>query len=195
MEDEQVRRPGSVRAATAGQGRFPCPGRSVADREALADVGRLLEFVDGGDRVILPGNVAPLVAGQKLILAQPELAGALARSNRRRGREVGPIEVLFLPQEVEKFAAFGRLGLVGGGKLRRVDELDARRDFDWISMTTSPGAVKSAPDRRQVSVGKPEGAPDPYSAGCPTRIVLDRIGDKWTVLVLGILRDKSMRFN
>jgi len=25
--------------------------------------------------------------------------------------------------------------------------------------------------------------------------VLDRIGDKWTVLVLGILRDKSMRFN
>ena len=28
---------------------------------------------------------------------------------------------------------------------------------------------------------------DPYSAGCPSRQLLDRIGDKWTVLVLGSL--------
>ncbi|MFJ4918346.1 winged helix-turn-helix transcriptional regulator [Streptomyces sp. NPDC088725] len=28
---------------------------------------------------------------------------------------------------------------------------------------------------------------DPYERGCPSRDVLDRIGDKWTVLVLGEL--------
>lgn len=36
---------------------------------------------------------------------------------------------------------------------------------------------------------------NPYSANCPTRVVLDRIADKWTVLVLGLLSDRPMRFN
>jgi DNA-binding HxlR family transcriptional regulator len=35
---------------------------------------------------------------------------------------------------------------------------------------------------------------DPYAADCPSRQVLDRIGDRWTVLVLGSLRDGSRRF-
>ncbi|MDX3850779.1 helix-turn-helix domain-containing protein [Streptomyces sp. AK02-01A] len=30
---------------------------------------------------------------------------------------------------------------------------------------------------------------DPYASGCPSRDVLDRIGDKWTVLVLGELAE------
>ncbi len=34
-----------------------------------------------------------------------------------------------------------------------------------------------------------------YSATCPTRLVLDRIADKWTVLVLGLLAGQPMRFN
>jgi len=36
---------------------------------------------------------------------------------------------------------------------------------------------------------------DPYSAACPTRLLLDRIADKWTVLVLGLLSDGPVRFN
>ena len=36
---------------------------------------------------------------------------------------------------------------------------------------------------------------DPYSDKCPTRLVLDRIGDKWTVLVLGLLGSGPVRFN
>jgi DNA-binding HxlR family transcriptional regulator len=36
---------------------------------------------------------------------------------------------------------------------------------------------------------------DPYSDKCPTRLVLDRIGDKWTVLVLGLLGNGPVRFN
>ena len=35
---------------------------------------------------------------------------------------------------------------------------------------------------------------DPYVAGCPSRQVLDRVGDRWTVLVLGALRDGPLRF-
>ena len=37
--------------------------------------------------------------------------------------------------------------------------------------------------------------PDVYSADCPTRRILDRIGDKWAVLILLLLRGEPMRFN
>ena len=34
-----------------------------------------------------------------------------------------------------------------------------------------------------------------YADTCPTRLVLDRIADKWAVLVLGLLGDGPVRFN
>jgi DNA-binding HxlR family transcriptional regulator len=34
-----------------------------------------------------------------------------------------------------------------------------------------------------------------YNKNCPTRMVLDRIADKWTVLVIGLLADGTKRFN
>ena len=37
--------------------------------------------------------------------------------------------------------------------------------------------------------------PNAYSAACPTRQILDRVGDKWAVLILLLLRDEPMRFN
>ncbi len=61
-----------------------------------------------------------------------------------------------------------------------------------------PDPVKNALSRDQVSRGKPEATalpPDPYHSGCPTRLLLDRIGDKWTVLVIGLLQRGPMRFN
>lgn len=33
-----------------------------------------------------------------------------------------------------------------------------------------------------------------YEAGCPTRLVLDRIADKWTVLIVGRLAPGARRF-
>ncbi|MCH1868491.1 helix-turn-helix domain-containing protein [Nocardioides sp. CFH 31398] len=36
--------------------------------------------------------------------------------------------------------------------------------------------------------------PDPYSRQCPSRQLLDRIGDKWTVLVLGVLAPGPRRY-
>jgi DNA-binding HxlR family transcriptional regulator len=36
-------------------------------------------------------------------------------------------------------------------------------------------------------VTEPTSSRDPYARGCPSRDLLDRIGDKWTVLVLGEL--------
>ena len=35
---------------------------------------------------------------------------------------------------------------------------------------------------------------NPYDRNCPTRRVLDRIGDRWTVLVVGSLSDGSLRY-
>lgn len=34
-----------------------------------------------------------------------------------------------------------------------------------------------------------------YASECPTRVVLDRIADKWTVLILGLLGQHPWRFN
>jgi DNA-binding HxlR family transcriptional regulator len=34
-----------------------------------------------------------------------------------------------------------------------------------------------------------------YSADCPTRQILDRVGDKWAVLILLLLREEPVRFN
>lgn len=34
-----------------------------------------------------------------------------------------------------------------------------------------------------------------YQQNCPTRAVLNRIADKWTMLVLGLLTEQPMRFN
>lgn len=36
---------------------------------------------------------------------------------------------------------------------------------------------------------------NPYHAGCPTRRILDRIGDRWTVLVVGMLGEGTARFS
>ncbi|MGH3168616.1 MAG: winged helix-turn-helix transcriptional regulator [Trebonia sp.] len=35
----------------------------------------------------------------------------------------------------------------------------------------------------------------PYRADCPTRQILDRIGDRWTVLIVGVLWDGPARFS
>ncbi len=36
---------------------------------------------------------------------------------------------------------------------------------------------------------------NPYDRNCPTRKLLDRIGDRWTVLVVGSLSDGPLRFS
>jgi DNA-binding HxlR family transcriptional regulator len=36
--------------------------------------------------------------------------------------------------------------------------------------------------------------PNPYGADCPTRRALDRIGDKWSVLIVGLLAQRTHRF-
>jgi DNA-binding HxlR family transcriptional regulator len=41
----------------------------------------------------------------------------------------------------------------------------------------------------------PAKAGNAYAGTCPTRLVLDRIADKWAVLVLGLLTDGPVRFN
>jgi DNA-binding HxlR family transcriptional regulator len=37
--------------------------------------------------------------------------------------------------------------------------------------------------------------PNPYDANCPTRTVLDRIGDRWTTLVVLLLAERPRRFS
>ena len=43
--------------------------------------------------------------------------------------------------------------------------------------------------------GQPIMLGNAYSADCPTRLVLDRIGDKWAVLILILLARRAERFS
>lgn len=57
---------------------------------------------------------------------------------------------------------------------------------------------KNAPQPQQVTARIPTVdplAPNVFAADCPTRQMLDRIGDKWTVLVVQVLDQGPMRFN
>ena len=73
-------------------------------------------------------------------------------------------------------------------------------------MPAEPAVVKKALSRDMVSAPKPairsggktvrgQWPADPYAADCPTRQVLDRIADKWTVLLLILLSQRPWRFN
>ena len=57
---------------------------------------------------------------------------------------------------------------------------------------------KNAPEPQQVTaeILPPDlRLPDVFAADCPTRQMLDRIGDKWTVLVVQVLDQGPVRFN
>ena len=56
---------------------------------------------------------------------------------------------------------------------------------------------KKAPSGAQVTPGSPPPRPaySVYAPECPTRMVLDRIADRWSGLVLGRLAREPMRFN
>ncbi|MEH6412479.1 winged helix-turn-helix transcriptional regulator [Pseudomonas sp. CGJS7] len=36
---------------------------------------------------------------------------------------------------------------------------------------------------------------NPYASECPTRFILQRVADKWAMLILGLLHDRTWRFN
>ena len=57
---------------------------------------------------------------------------------------------------------------------------------------------KNAPQAQQVTARIPPPdlhLPDVFAPNCPTRQMLDRIGDKWTVLIVQVLGEGPMRFN
>ena len=47
----------------------------------------------------------------------------------------------------------------------------------------------------QLKAARTHAAQGDFDPDCPTRLVLDRIGDKWTVLVVLLLGDGQMRFS
>ena len=51
------------------------------------------------------------------------------------------------------------------------------------------------PQETRPELAKADMAWDVYAKNCPTRVLLDRIADKWTVLLLTTLKAGPMRFN
>jgi DNA-binding HxlR family transcriptional regulator len=56
-------------------------------------------------------------------------------------------------------------------------------------VTIAPQRVRRLRSRRDDAASG-----DLFDPDCPTRLVLDRIGDKWTVLVVLLLSDGTLRF-
>ena len=68
--------------------------------------------------------------------------------------------------------------------------LDTSTCYKYLVVTIAPPRLL---DRlRAQRTGVYQG--DLFDPACPTRLVLDRIGDKWTVLVVLLLSDGPMRF-
>jgi DNA-binding HxlR family transcriptional regulator len=63
------------------------------------------------------------------------------------------------------------------------------------ALPVSPGKPHFGAGAKLSAKRRATPAPNPYQADCPTRMVLDRIGDKWAVLALGLLRNGPVRFN
>ncbi|WP_176556131.1 winged helix-turn-helix transcriptional regulator [Rubellimicrobium rubrum] len=65
-------------------------------------------------------------------------------------------------------------------------------------MARVAAAEKKALTGHLVTPRKPSGvdpAYDVYCEACPTRLVLDRLADKWVLLVMGLLGREPLRFN
>src|SRR5581483_1593913 len=78
-----------------------CVPRLIADGKALPDMGRTLDLVGHRNREVLERDPALAVRiDQQLVLSQTELAGPVPEIDQCRGRQEGPIEVVFLLQPV-----------------------------------------------------------------------------------------------
>jgi hypothetical protein len=97
---------------------------SVADGEAGALVGRLFEFVDHGDGVVLHGNAAAaLCVCDELVGAQAKFAGAGYRLEEAGGAEVGPVDVGFF-EKLQRFFMRSGDGNPFGGKMAGLEDGD-----------------------------------------------------------------------
>ena len=59
-----------------------------------------------------------------------------------------------------------------------------------LSESNSPNAIRHL----KVTTHMRKTRYNAYAAACPTRKVLDRIADKWTVLIIGLLEQRPHRF-
>ncbi|MFM9959496.1 MAG: winged helix-turn-helix transcriptional regulator [Phycisphaerales bacterium] len=57
-----------------------------------------------------------------------------------------------------------------------------------------PGLNGSAPSAPEAPGGAAARGPSVFNAKCPSQIILERIADKWTVLIIHKLDKKTMRF-
>ncbi|MCQ8277400.1 helix-turn-helix transcriptional regulator [Acetobacteraceae bacterium KSS8] len=54
---------------------------------------------------------------------------------------------------------------------------------------------KAMPRAMPDALPEPACEPKRFSADCPTRVLLDQMADKWSMMVLAVLRDGPHRFN
>jgi DNA-binding HxlR family transcriptional regulator len=87
-------------------------------------------------------------------------------------------------------------GTETGPRSMRTDTSATGRPPETRSARTGPARNGLAAEaRRHGKLGKSAKVGNTYVQTCPTRLVLDRIADKWTVLILGLLGEGPVRFN
>src|SRR6185312_12156853 len=119
----------------------------VPHRESSADVLRILDLIEHGDRVVLVGDVALAVGrGQQGVVGEAEFAGALTRAEKSRRTQESPVQILRFAQRIEEGLAGRGLRLVCGREVGRAQEnlpgsdLQAGRSADY-EVAFYPGAA------------------------------------------------------
>ena len=132
---------GMVRLRRRGRPSWRSFPFSVADRETAAHVLGVFDLVQQGKLVVLVGNPSlPVGVDQRIVLAEPERARALARSEQCRRAEHRPFEVARLrPQHTQEVAPAAGLPVVGIRKVRRVDDINI-----WSGLEAAGAAADTA---------------------------------------------------
>jgi len=106
----------------------------------------LLDLVDDRHRQVFQRDSGrSLRAHQHLVAADAECAGALARFEEDGRRYERPVQSRFPLQEIQCLSRPARAPFVLGGKVRRIDQLHARRHFQAAGTADHQQALHAGP--------------------------------------------------
>jgi hypothetical protein len=66
--------------------------------------------------------------------------------------------------------------------------------MDGSLVTLGDRVIRPLLEAAALSAGSRQMKPNPYDSECSSRRALERIGGKWSILIVNLLRERTMRF-
>src|SRR5450432_1348163 len=103
---------------------------SISDRKPLSDKLGIFQFIDQGNSIVIIADIAiPLFIKYRVVLTQAEFPGTRTWFDHDGRTEKGPIQFLFIPENIQRFSLFTGSMPPGFRKTGRIYQLHTRRYF------------------------------------------------------------------